>query len=191
MSSSATKQIDLAFAEFPPQVREMTNTLRALVHKAEPGMEETWKWGACFERNGMVCGVWGFKKHAGLIFHRGAELGDKYKLFNSGLDNAKMRMIKFHSMEELDEKKLISYIKEAVKLNASGKKPVAAPLEIPEALSKWFLKNKKAKTFFDSIARSYQKAMVQHISSAKQEKTRKKRFTEVTELLKKEKKELR
>ncbi len=182
--NSATKQIDQAFTKFPPEIREIVNTIRTIIHKAEPTIEETWKWGPCFQKNGMVCGLWGFKKHSSFVFYRGAELSDKHKLFNNGFDNAHNRMIKFTSIKEVNEKKLMDYVKEAVKLNAKGKMIPKKEIDLPEDLSKWFLKNKKAKKFFDSIAYTFRKEMIHHITKAKQLETRKRRFIQVTELLK-------
>ncbi len=182
-NSSATKKIDIAFAKFPPHTQEIVNTLRAIIHKAEPSIEETWKWGPCFQKNGMVCGVWGFKKHSSFVFYRGSEMKDKHKLFNDGFDNAHNRMIKFTSMKEVNEKKLLDYVKEAVKLNGAGKKVVKNELEIPPELQQWFSKNKKAKIFFDSLAHTFRKEMIHHITKVKQEETKRKKFALVTKAL--------
>ncbi|HET6989870.1 MAG TPA: DUF1801 domain-containing protein [Bacteroidia bacterium] len=190
-TKSASKLIDAAFAKFPSETREMVNTIRAIIHKAEPSIEEGWKWGPAFEKNGLVMGLWGFKKHVSFVFYRGSEMSDKHKLFNNGFDNAHNRMIKFTSMKEINEKKLIDYVKEAVKLNSSGrKKAETTELEIPEELKKWFAKNKKEKDFFDSIAHTFRKEMIHHIIKAKQAETRKKRFGQVTKLLVARKKSL-
>lgn len=191
MSSSATKKIDLAFAKYKGEIGEIVNTIRAIIHKAEPSIEENWKWGPAFEKNGLAMGLWGFKNHVSFVFYRGAQISDKYKLFNNGFDNANNRMIKFTSMKEVNEKKLIAYVKEAVKVNANGNKITKREIEIPEELAKWFLKNKKAKIFFDSIAYTFRKEMVHHITKAKQEETKKRRFIQITEQLKAGKKELR
>ena len=116
---------------------------------------------------------------------------DKHKLFNNGFDNAHNRMIKFTSIEEVNEKKLMDYIKEAVKLNATEKKTVVTELEIPDDLKKWFLKNKKEKKFFETLAHTFKKEMIHHIINAKQEETKKRRFVQVTTALKKAKSDFR
>jgi hypothetical protein len=183
MSSSATKKIDLAFAKFPVHTQEIVNKIRALIHKTEPSVNEGWKWGPAFEKNGLIFGLWGFKEHVSFVFYRGAEMSDKHKLFNYGFDNAHNRMIKLKSMKDLNEKKFADYIKEAVKLNGAGKMVMQKTIVLPPDLSKWFTKNKKAKTFFDSIAFTNKKEMVQLLTGAKQEETRKRRFEKITKAL--------
>ncbi|HEU4717270.1 MAG TPA: DUF1801 domain-containing protein [Bacteroidia bacterium] len=194
MSQSASTRITAAYAKMPENIRAIVEKVRAIIHKAEPAIEENWKWGPAFEKNGLAMGLWGFKKHVSFVFYRGAEMSDRHKLFNDGHDNAHNRMIKFTSIKEVNEKKLADYVKEAVKLNASGAKKEAKTerkIDVPEELQKWFAKNKKAKTFFDGLSFTYKKEMTQFISGAKQQETRERRFKRVTESLKKGKKEIR
>jgi hypothetical protein len=187
---NASLRIDQTYAKLPADIREITLKIRAIIHKAEPAIEETWKWGPAFEKNGLVLGLWGFKKHVSLVFYRGAEMNDRHELFNAGLDNAHSRMIKFTSLKEVNEKKLVAYVKEAAKINSSGKLNVSKAaekaerkIEIPAELLKWLAKNKKAKTFFDELAYSYKKEIVKQLTGAKQEETRKRRFDKITKAL--------
>lgn len=187
----SSKRIDQAYAKFTPEIREIVNVIRAIIHKADPTIEETWKWGPGFEKNGLALGLWGFKAHVSFVFYRGAEMSDKHKLFNAGLDNAKNRMIKFTSLKEVNEKKLIDYIKEAVKLNAAGKiniKKVTEKqerkIETPAELKKWLTANKKANAFFESLPFTSKKEIAQSLNGAKQEETRKRRFLKITTALK-------
>lgn len=191
----SSKKIDQAYAKLSPEIREIVTTIRAIIHKAEPAIEETWKWGPGFEKNGLVVGLWGFKKHVSLVFYRGAEMKDKHKLFNSGLDNSRMHMIKFTSIKDVNAKKLIDYIREAVKINASGKLDIqkakeksTRKIEVPAELEKWFTKNKKAKTFFEGLSFSLKKELIKQLTGAKQEETRKRRFDQITKALSGEKK---
>ena len=197
-SKNASALITAAFEKMPGETRTLVTAVRDLIHKTAPTIEEGWKWGPCFQKNSLIMGLWGFKKHVSVVFYRGAEMSDRHKLFNDGFDNAHNRMVKLFSKSDLDAKKLADYIREAVKLDAAEKKPfhaagnrAAKTVAIPEELSKWFEKNKKAKQFFDSIAFTFKKEMVQHISGAKQYETRLRRFKQVTEALKKGKKEFR
>ena len=191
MSSPASKRIDQAYAKLTPEIREIANAIRAIIHKAEPSIEETWKWGPGYEKNGLAMGLWGFKAHVSFVFYRGSEMSDKHKLFNSGFENAKNRMIKFISLKEIKEKKLIDYIKEAVKLNSAGKinsKKVTEKqehkIEIPADLKKWLTSNKKANAFFESLPFTSKKEIAQSLNGAKQEETRKRRFLKITTALK-------
>ena len=186
-----TALIDEAFAKYTGEIKDIVNKIRAIIHKAAPGIEEGWKWGAAFEKNGLAMGLWGFKNHVSFVFYRGAEMSDKHKLFNDGLNNAKSRMIKFRSMKEVNEKKLSDYIKEAVKLNKAGKIDVKKASEkqehkiaIPPDLKKWLSANKKAKAFYDSLPYTPKKEMILSLNGAKQEETRKRRFLKITTALK-------
>ena len=189
--STPSHRIDLAFAKYTGEIKDIVTKVRAIIHKAEPSIEESWKWGPAFEKNGLVLGLWGFKNHVSFVFYRGAEMSDKHKLFNDGLNNARSRVIKFRTQKEVNAKKLSDYIKEAVKLNKSGKIDVKKAsekqerkLEIPAALEKWLLTNKKAKTFFDSLPYTSKKEMILLLTGAKQEETRKRRFLKITTALK-------
>ena len=184
-------RIDVAFAKYSGEIKTIVTKIRATIHKAEPSIEENWKWGPAFEKNGLAMGLWGFKNHVSFVFYRGAEMSDKHKLFNDGLNNAKNRMIKFTSVKEVNEKKLTDYIKEAVKLNLSGKMNVKKAsekqerkIEIPADLKKWLSTNKKAKAFYDSLPYTPKKEIVLSLNSAKQEETRKRRFLKITTALK-------
>jgi hypothetical protein len=190
MDSSATKKIDAAFAKLPPFSKEIVNKIRALIHKTDPTIKEGWKWGPAFEKNKLMMGLWGFKNHVSFVFYRGAEMSDKHKLFNYGFDNAHNRVIKLTSMKDLNEKKYADYIREAVKLDATGKMVMKRNLVLPEDFAKWLAKNKKAKTFFDSLPFTPKKEMVQLLNGAKQEETRKRRFEKITKSLLAEKKTL-
>jgi hypothetical protein len=187
-TTSASKKIDVAFNKFPPDIQEITNKIRFLIHTTEPSVHEGWKWGPAFEKSGLLFGLWGFQKHVSFVFYRGAEMSDKHQLFNYGFDNAHNRMIKLTSLKDFNAKKFADYIKEAVKLDAAGKMVMQKIIALPPELSKWFAKNKKSKTFFDSIAYTYRKEMVQLLISAKQEETRKKRFEKITNALSSEQK---
>lgn len=194
INPNATRLIDEAFSKFQSPYREICEKLRAIVHKAEPGIIEDWKWGPNFNKNGMVCNIWAFKGHASLVFFRGTQMKDAKKLFNFGEDNKGTRTIKFTALSQVKEKDLVAYVREAVKLNMSDVvKPVKLEKTIdpPPVLAKWFLKNKKAKAHFDSLAYTVRKEMVLALTGAKQEATRERRFKKITEALLAGKKDFR
>ena len=194
---SSTK-ITLAFSKFPEPTRTMLNNIRTLIHKTDPTIKEGWKWGPAFEKNSLMMGLWGFNNHISFVFYRGAEMSDNHKLFNDGFSNAHNRMIKFALTDKINEKKLADYIREAVKIDAAGKMSLKSAIRnaerkvvLPPDFAKWLGKNKKAKIFFDGIAYTFKKEMVQLLNTAKQEETRKRRFVKITEALKNGKKEIR
>lgn len=184
INKNAARLIDDAFLKMASPWREICEKLRALVHEADPEIIEDWKWGPNFNRNGMVCNVWGFKNHASIVFFRGTQMKDKYKLFNHGEANKGTRTIKFTDMKQVDDKKIIAYVREAVQLNLSEvphPKKVEKTVTLPPELETFFAKNKKAKTVFDAYNFTTRRELAQSISTAKRPETKAKRL----ELIKK------
>lgn len=185
MKSAASKRIDAAYARLSTDIREIVLMIRALIRKTAPELKESWKWGPCFEKNEIVLGLWGFKNHVSFVFYRGAEMSDRHKLFNDGLQNARNRMIKFVPTEKVNTKKLADYIKEAVKIDSVSKPQVPIRnAEIPKELASWLSKNKKAKVFYDKLAFTFKKEIAIALKDAKQEETRRRRLKKITEALK-------
>lgn len=184
INKNAARLIDDAFLKMASPWREICEKLRALVHEADPEIIEDWKWGPNFNRNGMVCNVWGFKSHASIVFFRGTQMKDKYKLFNFGEANKGTRTIKFTDISQVDDKKIIAYVREAVKLNLSDvphPKKSEKVVALPPELESYFAKNKKAKAVFDAYNFTTRRELAQSISSAKRSETKLKRM----ELIKK------
>lgn len=179
INKNASRLIDEAFLKMASPWREICEKLRALVHEADPEMIEDWKWGPNFNHNGMVCNVWGFKNHASLVFFRGTQMKDKYKLFNFGEANKGTRTIKFTDIKQVNDKQVIAYVREAVQLNLSEvphPKKAEKTVELPPELETFFAKNKKAKAVFDSYNFTTRREIAQSISNAKRPETKLKRM---------------
>ena len=103
---------------------KLLGRLRALIHKADPDVEETWKWRGVpvWEHDGIVCTGETYKAVVKLTFARGAALKDPAKLFNSSLEGNTRRAIDFKEDDEVDEKALLALVRAAVALNATKKK---------------------------------------------------------------------
>lgn len=168
--ANASALIDDAFAKMPKPIQLMVNKLRALVHQAEPQIIEDWKWGPNFYCNGMVCNVWGFKKHASIVFFNGVNMQDKFGLFNAGEANSKMRTIKFNYVDDINSKQIIAYVKEAVKLNKAGEIKADKVIEIPAEL-KNILTQHKLLAVFNKQNFNFKKEAVLAFTSTKQEAT--------------------
>lgn len=123
-TESPSKLIDARIRELGDWRGEMLARLRAIVHAAEPGVEETWKWRGVpvWERDGMVCTGETYKSVVKLTFAKGASLDDPKKLFNSSLDGNTRRAIDFREGDKVNEAALKALIRAAVKLNQSKKK---------------------------------------------------------------------
>jgi hypothetical protein len=180
--ANASALINDAFAKMPEHIQLMVNKLRALVHEAEPQIIEDWKWGPNFYCNGMVCNVWGFKKHASIVFFNGVNMQDKFGLFNAGEANSKMRTIKFNHVDEIDSKQIVAYVKEAVKLNKTGDTKADKAIEIPTEL-KSILTKHKLLAVFNKQNFTFKKEAVQAFTSAKQVATQQRSVQKLIEQL--------
>lgn len=185
IKEGATQRIDEAFAKMAPGIQAICVKLRELVHKADPLILEDWKWGPNFNREGMVCGIWGFKNHASITFFKGTVMKDEAGLFNLGEGNDNNRSIKFEDVKEINDKLIIAYIREAVDLNLKGIKPVAKAkiVVVPEDLQDLLAANPRAKEIFDAYAYSHKKEYVDWINDAKRDETRKARLEKTIEMV--------
>jgi hypothetical protein len=172
---NASALITEAFDKMPDNIKAIAVKLRELVHKAEPKIIEDWKWGPNFYCMGMVCNVWGFKEHASITFFNGVNMKDDLKLFNYGELNSKNRTIKFTSIDKVNEKAIVAYIKEAVRLNKAGETKANKTVEIPLELKK-ILSEHNLLAVFERQSFTYRKEAVFSITSAQQSITKVRRI---------------
>jgi hypothetical protein len=100
---------------------------RALIHEADPEVEETWKWRGVpvFEHDGVICTGETYKSVVKLTFFRGAALDDPAKLFNSSLEGNARRAIDFGEGEMIPAEGFKALIRAAVALNNSMRRKAA------------------------------------------------------------------
>ena len=120
-TESPSKLIDARIRELGDWRGKLLARLRALVHEADPAVEETWKWRGVpvWEHDGMICTGETYKSVVKLTFAKGASLDDPKGLFNSSLEGNTRRAIDFREGERIDEKALKALIRAAVALNTS------------------------------------------------------------------------
>jgi hypothetical protein len=119
---NASELIDKQIADLPGWRGDLSARLREMIHEADPGITEEWKWNtAVWAHDGLVCAVGPFKDHIKLNFFKGAALADPLGLFNAGLDAKATRAIDFHEGDRIDESALKDLIRAAVALNTSGR----------------------------------------------------------------------
>lgn len=149
--------------------------LHAIIRKTP--LVETTKWGGPIYtyNNKNVLGIGGFKSYFGIWFYNGVFLKDEKKLLiNANEENTKsLRQMRFNSANEIDEKLILAYIKEAIEIEEKG---LAIPKEkketiIPEILQKELDRNSELSTKFNAFSPYKQREFIEHIISAKQEKT--------------------
>jgi len=100
--------------------------VRRLIHDADPGIQEEWKWAKAsspgtpvWSHDGIVCTGETYKQVVKLTFMRGASLPDPHKLFNSSLEGKARRAIDIREGETLDETAFTELIRAAVAANSA------------------------------------------------------------------------
>lgn len=162
--------------------------LRSVLIKTE--LVETIKWGAPVytinDKN--IVGIGAFKSYVGLWFFQGALLKDsKKKLVNAqeGITKAQ-RQMRFSSVEEINEKLVLEYVKEAIKNQKDGReiKPVKkSAVTIPNELIYELKKNAKLKENFYQLTPFKQREYCEYISEAKREETKISRLKKIIPLI--------
>ena len=102
--------------------------VRQLIHDADPGIEEEWKWAKAtspgtpvWSHDGIVCTGESYKQVVKLTFARGASIEDPKKLFNSSLEGNTRRAIDLREGEKIDEPAFKQLIRAAVAANAAAR----------------------------------------------------------------------
>ena len=123
-ADSASAFIDAKINELGDWRGKMFAKLRAIIHAADPDIEEEVKWRGTpvFSHSGIVCTGETYKSVVKLTFAKGASVKDPAKLFNSSLDGNVRRAIDFHEGDKINEAALKALIRAAVELNSGNKK---------------------------------------------------------------------
>lgn len=152
--------------------------------------QKTVKWGAdVFTYEGKnVASYGGFKNFFTIWFYNGVFLSDPYKvLINASEGKTKsLRQWRFTSKEEIDEKKIIRYLKEAIEIEKKGLKVETSPffpVPIPELLSNELENNLALKLAFEKLTPGRRKEYILYLNDAKQESTKKTRLEKIKPLI--------
>jgi uncharacterized protein YdeI (YjbR/CyaY-like superfamily) len=192
LMSTTNIKIDAYINKSAAFARPILIHLRKVVHKACPGVQEKIKWGMPhFDyKDNMLCSMASFKQHCAFSFWKASLMKDKTLMMNAKSETSMGHLGRITSLKDLpSEKKLISYIKEAMKLNDDGVKlekklrSVKTKLNIPRELTSALKSNKKAETTFNDFSYSNKKEYIEWISGAKTEDTRNKRLETAVEWL--------
>ncbi|MBI3193488.1 MAG: YdeI/OmpD-associated family protein [Ignavibacteriae bacterium] len=186
------KRVDDYIAKSADFAKPILTHLRELVHKACPDVEETMKWSfPHFDYKGMMCSMASFKQHCVFGFWKASLMKDKSLIENAKSEVAMGHLGRITSLKDLpSDKVLISYIKEAAKLNDDGVKFPQKPkssekkeLVVPDYFLAEIKKNKKAFQTFEGFSYSHKKEYVEWITEAKTESTRDKRMISAIEMM--------
>ena len=188
------KRIDAYIAKAQPFAQPIMKKMRELIHKANPEVTETVKWGMpSFDYKGPYFSFAAFKQHcvAGfwkykLIKDSKGYLGEIAAQGGAAMGNlGRMTSIKDLPPDSV----LVDFFKQAKKLNDDGvkqerpkskpKKEIPMPKEFAAALSK----NKKAKEVYENFSPSHKREYLEWITEAKTDETKNKRIETTLEWL--------
>ena len=113
--------IDARIAELGDWRGEVLAKVRALIHAADPDVEETWKWRGVpvWEHDGIICTGETYKQVVKLTFAKGASLDDPAGLFNSSLDGNVRRAIDIREGEVVDAVAFKALVRDAIACNTA------------------------------------------------------------------------
>lgn len=179
------QKFNVYIAKAAPFAQPILLHLRALVHQGCPEATETIKWGfPNFEYKGILCGMAAFKEHCAFSFWKGSVMRDPKKIMTRVGRTSMGQFDRITSISDLpSDKILLSYIKEAMKLNDDNVKlPQRSKpkdekvLRVPPHFLKELKKNKAALKTFEGFSYSNKKEYVEWVEEAKTAATRDKRM---------------
>ena len=120
--ASRSEKIDGKIEQLGDWRGTMLAQVREIIHEADPGIVEEWKWRGTpvWSHAGIVCTGETYKNTVKMTFAKGAALADPSGLFNSSLDGNVRRAIDLHEGERIDRTALRELIRAAVALNSAA-----------------------------------------------------------------------
>jgi len=155
-------------------------------------LDETIKWGApvYVHKNKNIVGLTAFKNYVGLWFFQGGTLKDNQKVLvnaQEGKTNA-MRQWRFSSIDEIDTKLVIAYVKEAIANQESEnsikpKEKNTKPLVIHKLFKQELDNNNELLKQFEGFNLTKKREFTEYISEAKREETQLKRLQKIIPMI--------
>lgn len=162
---------------------EELELLKSIIAKTE--LIETTKWSGIVYtiNNKNVIGIGGFKNFFTVWFFNGVFLKDDLKVLvnaNEGVTKA-LRQWRFTSKDEINEKKLLFYINEAIENEKLGKsiKPTKKEKINSPFFEEILKSNSELSSAFEKFTLSKQNEFLEYIETAKQEKTKLSRLEKI------------
>lgn len=186
---STSIQVDRYILNAAPFAQPILHHIRALVHHACPLVEEKIKWGfPHFDyMDAPMCSMAGFKQHCAFGFWKVSLMKDA-ALFDTNTEESSMGHLgKIRSITDLpSDKKIISWIKEAMALNENGIKvqksvKPKSEIPIPNEFKSMLSKNKRAHHHFEAFTKGAQREYLEWITDAKTAPTKEKRMLQAIE----------
>ena len=125
-AKSASASIDEKIKQLGDWRGKMLAQVRKLIHEADPGIQEEWKWvkptspgTPVWSHDGGICTGESHKQVVKLTFFRGAALKDPKKLFNSSLQGNVRRAIDLREGAKINQAAFKQLIRAAVAANSA------------------------------------------------------------------------
>ncbi len=188
--AQTNKAFDAYIAKSADFAKPILTHLRTLIHQACPEVEEKkWSFPHFDYKNEMMCSMAAFKQHCVFGFWKASLMKDATLIENAQSEKAMGHFGRITSLKDLpSDKKMIAYIKEAMRLNDQGIKLPPKPkstekkeIEVPDYFIKALQKNKTALKVFENFSFSHKKEYIQWIIGAKTEETRSRRIAKAIE----------
>jgi len=172
-------RVDAYIAKSADFAKPILKRIRAAVHKGQPRVTETIKWGvpAYVDDRGILCMTPAFKQHCAWVFWSGRK--------PSTIDATSLRRIT--SASDLpSQRDMVAAVKEA----ASGARPAAKkaaprrsprPVRVPAYFTAALKKKPKALAAFTAFPPSHKREYVEWIDSARTDETRQRRIATAME----------
>ena len=169
------------------QWEEELEIIKSILAKTD--LVETTKWGGSIyiHNNKNILGVGGFKSYFGVWFMNGVFLKDEAKVLvnaQEGVTKA-LRQWHFNSKEEINEKLLLEYIKEAIENESKGlsHKPIKKEVVICDFFANELKNDQTFAKAFEVFSPFKQKEFLEYIVTAKQEKTKISRMEKIKPMI--------
>lgn len=166
---------------------EELEILKSIINTTE--LIETKKWGGIVYtiNNKNVIGIGGFKNFFTIWFFNGVFLKDELNVLvnaNEGVTKA-LRQWRFTSKDEINEKKILAYINEAIANEKDGKsiKPTKKERIISDFFDAELKSDNELSIAFEKFTSSKQNEFLEYIETAKQEKTKISRFEKIKPMI--------
>jgi uncharacterized protein YdeI (YjbR/CyaY-like superfamily) len=186
-------RIDAYIAESADFAKPILTSLREVVHRACPDVEEGMKWSRPhFGHHGMMCGFAAFKAHCTFGFWKSEQVAGADPEAAAALE----RLGRLTSVKDLPPKKVIAgFVKKAMELNEQGvtaswlerrrqakpKPAIPVPKDLADALAQ--KKHSRAKMTWEQLSPSHRREYLEWITEAKRPETRSARLARTLEWL--------
>jgi hypothetical protein len=116
------RRVDAYIAKLPPWQQRLCEQLRAVIHRADPAIEETIKRTVqpYFVLEGNVCALLATKDHVNLFLYDGGIVPDPDGIITAGHGNTTARQIAYYEGDKVNVRPLLALLRQIVANNRAG-----------------------------------------------------------------------